>query len=930
MNDENKTKEELIKELRELRQRKKDFETSDTNFKRSDDEIYSIFNAITDMVTVQDTNLRILSYNKAVEKVFGKNLVGKLCYEVYQGRKDICPDCAVLKSIRTKNPASTIHTTTGAPSVEIYAYPIFDEKGEVTSVVEHCRDITEKLETRVEMMEINRLNEILLDLIKDGLSVIDTKGIHIDVNPAFCQMTGFTKEEFVGTGFPHIYWPEEEYEKIYSAFHKAMGGELDEFELIFKRKNGERFPVILKPSTVTDEKGNIINYIATIKDISERKKVEVSLKESEERFRILFENSIDSLFILDIEGNFIDVNRAAYERLGYTKEEMLSMHITQLDSPEFADRVHERFEQVKKYGNVIFESAHLRKDGTVMPIEVNTRVIDYKGEKAIFSVIRDISMRKKADKSLIESERRFRGAFENAAVGASMVDLNGRFIKVNRRICEMLGYSEEELLLKTFSDITHPDDIQKGMDNLRRQLAGEADYTSFEKRYLHKDGHILHVIISPSLIRDNNGNPLHFVGLWQDITERRKSEEKLRAYHENLEELVKQRTKELTKLNEQLRQSQKIEAIGLLAGGIAHDFGNILATIKGSIYIIQKKLGKDSPLIKYAEQIIDSITKANNITKSLLTFSKKQVITKNPVALNEIVIRMKRVLLKLIGNKIELDMVLTDRNTTIMADSNNIEQVLINLVSNSKDAMPDGGKLSIKTDIVEINEEFIKKHYFGIPGEYALMIVSDTGIGIDWDIKEKIFEPFFSEKEIGKGTGLGLAITYGIIKQHNGYIDVYTETGQGTTFKVYLPVTKSKIEKSQTDDMTTPVSIDNLETILISEDDTDTRNTMTEVLKLYGYTVLEAKDGEEAIRVFSENKDKIQLVLLDLIMPKKSGTEVYSEIKRIRPDSKVLFISSYIIDSKDINKFDEDKLYFISKFASPEETIIKIQELLNN
>ncbi|MEJ2181900.1 MAG: PAS domain S-box protein [Nitrospirota bacterium] len=261
---------------------------------------------------------------------------------------------------------------------------------------------------------------------------------------------------------------------------------------------------------------------------------------AEKKYRTLFESATDAIFIVDIDGNFLDVNRTAYERLGYTKEELLSTHISKLDPPEFSTRVPERFARIKERGVAVFESAHLRKDGTVMPVEVNARLLDYEGRKVFFSVVRDISERRKAEEMLRDSEQRFRAAFENAAIGASMADLKGRFIKINRFLCNMLGYTEEEMLSKTFSEVTHPDDVQIGLDAMKTMVSEDVEYTSFEKRYIRKDGQVIHLIISPAIIRDDDRKPLYFVSLFQDITQRKKAEEKVTSSLKEKEILLRE------------------------------------------------------------------------------------------------------------------------------------------------------------------------------------------------------------------------------------------------------------------------------------------------------------------------------------------------------------------------------------------------------
>ena len=412
-----------------------------------------------------------------------------------------------------------------------------------------------------------------------------------------------------------------------------------------------------------------------------------------------------------------------------------------------------------------------------------------------------------------------------------------------------------------------------------------------------------------------------------EIKERRRAEEELGEYRAHLEEMVEQRTQELAVLNQQLQQSQKMEAVGLLAGGIAHEFNNILTTIKGSMHLILKKLQADSPVMKYTEQITSSINKASSLSQDLLAFSRKQTITLRPMDFNGIIHMGTKLLSRIIGEHIEMTVILTDKNPTVMADINQMEQVLLNLATNARDAMPDGGKLTILTEIIQMNEEFKKEHGYGVSGKYVLLSVSDTGTGMEEEIKGKIYEPFFTTKELGKGSGLGLAVTYGIVKQHSGFIDAETAPGKGTTFKVYIPAVEAKAV--QPESLHIPPATGGRETILLAEDDTDTRETMSEVLEMSGYTVIAVENGEEAVRIFMEKKDLIDLVFLDVRMPKRNGREVYEEIRKASPETAVLFMSGYTKDIIDSQGIIEEKLNFISKTATPEEILKKIREVLD-
>ncbi|MBA4373974.1 MAG: hypothetical protein C0402_14080 [Thermodesulfovibrio sp.] len=527
------------------------------------------------------------------------------------------------------------------------------------------------------------------------------------------------------------------------------------------------------------------------------------------------------------------------------------------------------------------------------------------------------------EEALRESERRYRTLFEQSPDGIVLIDTEGRMVEFNETAHRRLGYSREEfaaLSLSQIDSVESPEEIRQNINKIIQKGSAE-----FVVRHRTKQGEDRDVNIITKVIY-LSGRPLMYA-IWHDITERKQAEEELIKYRDHLEEVVSERTRELSVLHDQLRQSQKLEAVGLLAGGIAHDFSNILTTIKGSIHIIQKKLTPDSPLIKYVEQVLSSVGRATNLAQSLLAFSRKQTITLKPLSFNEIISSMTKLLSQLIGEHIELNLELTEKKPTIMADRSQIDQVLLNLVTNARDAMPRGGVLIVRTEILDVDEEFINRQGYGVPGRYALLTISDTGTGIDDETKDKIFEPFFTTKELNKGSGLGLAVTYGIVKQHNGYIDIETLAGKGTSFKIYLPAVD--IPALQNEHPGRFAVSGKGETILLAEDDAAARKIMAEVMRLSGYAVIEAADGEDAIRIFTEKKDAVDLVLLDVRMPGKDGGEVYEEINKVRQETAVLFISGYTKDIISSQRIIEQGLNFISKAASPEEILTKIREVLD-
>jgi PAS domain S-box-containing protein len=527
------------------------------------------------------------------------------------------------------------------------------------------------------------------------------------------------------------------------------------------------------------------------------------------------------------------------------------------------------------------------------------KIIEKENERPIILLaIEDITQRKRLEDLLTESEERYRRIFETASDGIVLLEKGeGTITKVNPAAGIMLGYSEDECIGKKLQDIgvsLDTSDFPTIMQAL--DTSGIINYDDVQVRT--KSGHTIDTdiyMVDRSKLAQCN---------IRDVTKRKK-------------------------LEEQLLQAQKMEAVGLLAGGIAHDFNNILSAIVGYGYFLQKKMNSADPLRENVDQILAAADRAAEVTHSLLAFSRKQILNPKPIDINALMKRFEKLLSRLIGEDIELKSNFTDKEVISMADAGQIEQVLMNLATNARDAMPRGGNLTLNTQLVELDDAFIRVHGYGEPGMFSVIAVSDTGGGMGKETMAKIFEPFFTTKEIGKGTGLGLAMAYGIIKQHNGYINVYSEPEQGTTFRIYLPAIKAT-EEVIVKTAIEPLPSQGNETILLAEDDGVLKELFSTVLQEYGYTVIIAEDGEEAIRAFVNNKDKIQLVMLDMIMPKKNGKEVYDEIKKTRSDIKALFSSGYTADRIDKDSMLKEGFDFIMKPVSPRDLLRKIREVLDS
>ncbi|HDY88766.1 MAG TPA: response regulator, partial [bacterium] len=467
------------------------------------------------------------------------------------------------------------------------------------------------------------------------------------------------------------------------------------------------------------------------------------------------------------------------------------------------------------------------------------------------------------------------------------------------------GYSGEELSEDPclWIHMVLEEDQELVLQQVDDVLAGNFPQ-SIQHRIVRKDGDIRWVESMMVPNYDFNGDLISYDGLIRDITTRKR-------------------------LEEQLIHSQKMESIGTLAGGVAHDFNNILTAIIGFSSILTRKIPEDNPSRFYVDQIQLAAESAANLTGSLLTFGRKQKINPMPLNINVLIKKIEKLLSRLIREDIDFRTVLLDENLNVMADFSQMQQVLMNLVSNSRDAMPEGGLLLLTSESFRIDKKFVSSRGFGKPGMYALMAVSDTGIGIDEMSKGKIFEPFYTSKEIDKGTGLGLSIVYGIIKQHKGYIEVDSEPENGTTVKIYLPMIEAGKDKGirQIEEV---IPRGGSETILLVEDNSMTRQFLSSELTEFGYRLIVAENGEDALNKFTEHKDEIQFLITDVIMPKKSGKEVYAAIRKVRPGLKVLFLSGYSEEML----YNEDVFLkgtnFMSKPIKPYELLRKIREILDS
>ena len=595
--------------------------------------------------------------------------------------------------------------------------------------------------------------------------------------------------------------------------------------------------------------------------------------------------------------------------LGFSADEWLGdpdLVLKQLH-PDDRERVLTEVTESKDTGKPFCsEYRLLARDGHIVWVRDEAVVMrDEAGHPCFMQgLLLDISGQKRKEELLQKSESKFRTIFERVAVGIALVSIDGQLVEINPALREMLGYGEEELRNRVFNEFIHPEDAAIDVDLDQELIAGKRDHYQIEKRFIRKDGGVVWCQLNVSLVRGGEKEHPFTICMVENITERKQ-------------------------LETQFFQSQKMETIGRLAGGIAHDFNNLLTVIKGYTQLSLNQIQEGDPCRENIEEIKGAAERAAELTNQLLTFSRRQILDMKVLDLNTIVRGLEKMMGRIIGEDIEMFTVLDDHLGRVKTDPAQIEQVILNLVVNARDAMPAGGKLAIETANVGLDDTYARTHIGVTPGGYVMLSVSDTGCGMPPEIKELIFEPFFTTKEEGKGTGLGLSTIYGIVKQSGGNIWVYSEQGRGTTFKVYLPRVEEETDALPVQDDTDHLPQGN-ETVLLVEDDPSLRALAARVLRYQGYKVLEATNGHEAIGTARENgQEKIHLLLTDVVMPYMGGRELVKRMKMLHSEIRVLFISGYTDHAITYHAGLKPGTPFLQKPFSPTALAKKVREVLD-
>ncbi|WP_319405598.1 PAS domain S-box protein [uncultured Desulfosarcina sp.] len=703
--------------------------------------------------------------------------------------------------------------------------------------------------------EDERRFRILADAAFEGIA-FTRKGTFVDLNDRLARMLGYRRDELIGSPVADCVALEDR--SRVTAF--MAEGRLEPYEHLALRKDGTTFPVQIRVrASIIDGRET---RITAIRDITERKKAEEALA--------LTQFTIDRASLgcswIRRDGRFFYVNDHICRSLGYSRQELLQMSVMDID-PGFDMQIWDDYWTLLLRDNVrTFETNHQRKDGTIFPVEITANYVAFGGMDYSCAFSTDISERKRVQETLLRSQF----SIDRASEAIFWMGREGDFLYVNDQACRSLGYTREELMGLHLWDIDPH--FPKERWQIQWQEMMVAGNRIFETIHRRKDGTDFPVEISSNHIMYNQTEH-HHVAFVRDISYRKRAEA------------------EQSKLEAQLHQAQKMESIGRLAGGVAHDFNNMLGVILGYADLIKADLATDPPLLKKVLEIEKAAKHSRDITTQLLAFSRKQVVSPQVLNLNARIRDLQKTLARLIGEDIDLQVFAGDGLWTVRFDPIQIEQILINLAVNARDAMPGGGKLTIETVNNRIDEAYCQEHAGFIPGDFVRLSMSDNGSGMEPETLAHVFEPFFTTKEVGKGTGLGLATVYGIVKQGGGFINAYSEPGQGTTFTIYLP--------REDEDGTLVAPSDEVsmaagkETVLLVEDDEMVRVMTRTMLERIGYTVLAVSTPEAALAFFEGDGPTADLLMTDVVMPVMNGKELHDRIAAIRPDIKTLFMSGY-------------------------------------
>ena len=1007
-----------------------------------------------DAIITIDTDNIIRFANSATERIFGyttEEIIGQPITILMPERHRSGHLNAVARYLKTGQKSldwSSVETE--AVRKDGSEINILISFGEYVHESEHSftaiiRDITQRKQDENKLRQSEEDFRGLVEATTQYVWQLDARGNLREFPQWWVDLTGQPYDLSLNYGWTDYVHPDDR-EEVYKTYVAALESRKPVvLTLRLRDRNGNYGHYAARAVPIFNDDGTFRKWICSLSDITERMKAEEALRESEARYRELFDSANDIIYTQDLDEKFTSINAAVQAVTGYTPEEIIGNDLSQLVAPGSVDKARQMTrKKLAEEGSTNYELEIIKKDGGIAILEVSSKLVFENGKPiGVQGIARDITARKRAEELAHERDRQLSTLIENlpGVVYRCRIDQNYRMEFINDAVLDVTGYPQEDFLEggRIFGDLIP----EKERAEMREFVLGElAKVNRYEVTYpvVTKNGRERWVSDRGQGIFDVDGKPYAIEGFITDITERRNSEEARRRSEQqlrvvtdtvpalityfdqslicrfenkyylewlgrpersiiglHLREIVgpvayegiekefaialagneftiereallerigsagrssylrvsyvpdrdeqgnvigafafaidltetKRSEEALQKSREQLVQSQKLESVGRLAGGIAHDFNNMLTAITGYSELALRKLPVGDSVRKHIEEIKKAGERSAQLTNQLLAFSRRQILQAQVVNINDVILDTSRMLKRLIGEDIALETELAENLYAVKCDPGQLSQIIVNLVVNARDAMPDGGTILVETDNTSLDAKYAAEHVGVKPGDYVIMTVSDTGVGMDEETKKHVFEPFFTTKEVGKGTGLGLSTVYGIVKQSDGNVWIYSEPGLGTTVKVYLPVADADSQIHRTPQQTNDFKFGS-ERILLVEDEESVRNLTSEMLRSCGYTVVEAGDGAEALSVIRKSTEKFDLIFTDVVMPQMSGRELADRVLEIDPKARILFTSGYTDNVALRQGVLDETTNFISKPFSFFALATKIREALDS
>jgi two-component system, cell cycle sensor histidine kinase and response regulator CckA len=832
----------------------------------------ALLDSALDCIICTDDQGKIIDFNAAAERTFrvsrtavlGKDLLEAILppslRQRYRRELFASNVCSGIDVIGNRLETSGLRSDGAQFPAELTVTSIVVKKK--TTFIVYVRDITARKRAEEAVVWL----AAIVESSQDAIVGKDLDGRITSWNKGAESMYGYTADEMIGKNITLLIPPGSPDEGSRILAELSTGRRLENFETNRIAKDGTMVAVSLTVSPVLDPDGTVIGDSAIARDITARKIAEEALRKATETS--IYASPVP-IIAADNNGHVTIWNPASEKLFGWSEREVLGKPLPIIPEAE-ADAAAALHQWLVSGESVTGAEVHRqKKDGSPVAVSLSaTPLWDARRKvRGIIGFFTDITERKRAEEALRAAEEKYRSIFENAPEGIYQCTTEGRYISANPALARMFGFDSPQELIQTRNDITNQEYVTpQSRADFVKELDARGEVRSFEYQAYRRDGSLIWVSASARAVRDAHGQIAYFEGTVQDITERRE-------------------------LEQQLRQMQKIEAVGRLAGGVAHDFNNILMAISSYAELLYARIPKEDTLRRYVDEISKATDRAASLTQGLLAFSRKQVISPRVLDLNTVIAEQTEMLKRLIPENIELRFLPGSLLGRLKMDPGQVQQIVMNLVINARDAMPNGGTILVETGNVERDGTDCGLQGPAQAGDYVMLAVSDNGCGMNAETQAHIFEPFFTTKEQGKGTGLGLAIVFGIVNQSAGHIFLHSEPGHGTTFNIYFPRAEAA---GQLDDRATMALLfTGNETILLVEDEEAVRESAAEYLRENGYSVLEAKDGPEALKLAERHAQPIHLMLTDLIMPHMSGRELSEKIIGLHPETKVMFMSGY-------------------------------------